>query len=108
MTSTSDRRARHRVVASAFESLGSRLSRDTLVIVAGTTAALPAGIVMTIVYTNNIGPSSFGKLALLTSLSSFLTILYNVGIMHGTFLWVYGSAGEEVDRAVDDIIDARV
>lgn len=62
-----------------------------------TSAALPVGIVSTIVTVQYLTPTQFGRLGLLMVLASFLTVLYNVGLLHGTFLWVYGSSGEGGD-----------
>ena len=47
------------------------------------------------VVTRFLGPPEFGQLALLLTFAAFLTVFYNVGTLQGTFLWVFGSAGEE-------------
>ena len=45
--------------------------------------------------TRFLGPAEFGQLALLLVFAAFLTVFYNVGTLQGTFIWVFGSAGEE-------------
>jgi O-antigen/teichoic acid export membrane protein len=61
-------------------------------------AALPVGIISAIVVTHYLTPTQFGQLGLLMVLASFLTVVYNIGLLHGTFLWVYGNSG---DAAMD-------
>ena len=45
--------------------------------------------------TRFLSPAEFGELALLMVFAAFLTIVYNVGMVQGTFMWVFGAAGEE-------------
>src|SRR5262249_39061305 len=42
-----------------------------------------------------MSPAQFGELALLLTFAAFLTMIYNVGVLQGTFTYVFGSAGEE-------------
>ena len=56
-------------------------------------------LISIIVTTRFLTPAEFGELALLLTFAAFLTVIYNVGILQGTFTYVFGSAGEE---EVDD------
>ena len=73
------------------------LTGSTGLVGAATSIALPVGIVSALITIRYLNPSKYGELALLMVLASFLTVIYNVGLLHGTFLWVYGSSGEAGD-----------
>ena len=70
---------------------------STGLVALATSSALPAAIVSAIVSVQYLNPSQFGEYALLMVYATFLTVLYNVGLLHGTFLWVYGYSGESGD-----------
>jgi O-antigen/teichoic acid export membrane protein len=78
-----------------FEALGARLGRDTGIYVIGGVITFVLALVSIIVTTRFLSPAEFGELALLLVFAAFLTITYNVGTLQGTFMWVFGSAGEE-------------
>ena len=73
------------------------LTSSTGLIGSATSVALPVGIVSALITIHYLSPSKYGELALLMVFASFLTVMYNVGLLHGTFLWVYGSSGEAGD-----------
>jgi O-antigen/teichoic acid export membrane protein len=73
------------------------VSNSTGMYTFATGVAIPVGIVSAIVTVHYLPPGQFGQLALLMVLAGFLTVLYNVGLLHGTFLWTYGSSGEAGD-----------
>ena len=77
------------------EALGIRLSRDTSTYVIGALISFGLALISIIVVTRFLSPAEFGELALLIVFAAFLTVFYNVGILQGTFSWVFGSAGEE-------------
>jgi O-antigen/teichoic acid export membrane protein len=77
------------------EALGIRLSRDTSIYVVGAVISFGLALASVIVLTHFLSPAEFGELALLLVFAAFLTVFYNVGILQGTFMWVFGSAGEE-------------
>jgi O-antigen/teichoic acid export membrane protein len=59
--------------------------------------AIPVGIVSALITIHYLRPAQYGELALLMVFASFLSVMYNVGTLHGTFLWVYGSGGDAGD-----------
>ena len=77
------------------EALGLRLSQDTSTYLIGALISFGLALISIIVVTRFLSPSEFGELALLIVFAAFLTVFYNVGILQGTFSWVFGSAGEE-------------
>jgi O-antigen/teichoic acid export membrane protein len=84
----------HSVILTA---VGRQLASSTGLYMFATSMAIPTGIVGAIIAVQYLTPTQFGELGLLMVLASFLTVLYNVGLLHGTFLWVYGSSGEGGD-----------
>jgi O-antigen/teichoic acid export membrane protein len=85
----------------AGEAWGASLTRDTSIYVVGAFIGFFLALVSVAVVTRFLSPAQFGQLALLLTFAAFLTILYNVGTLQGTFVWVFGSAGEE-DIADED------
>ncbi len=77
------------------EAFGLRLSRDTSTYLVGTVITFVLALASIIVTTRFMSPAEFGELALLLTFAAFLTVIYNVGILQGTFSYVFGSAGEE-------------
>jgi O-antigen/teichoic acid export membrane protein len=79
----------------AGEAWGAALTRDTSIYVIGAVIGFVLALVSIAVVTRFLSVAEFGQLALLLTFAAFLTIFYNVGTLQGTFLWVFGSAGEE-------------
>ena len=77
------------------EAFGLRLSRDTSTYLIAALISFGLALISIIVVTRFLSPAEFGELALLIVFAAFLTVFYNVGILQGTFSWVFGSAGEE-------------
>jgi O-antigen/teichoic acid export membrane protein len=83
--------------------MGGKVTRDTAIYVLGTLVVGPFSIVSMVVLTRLLAPSAYGELAVLFVVAGLLTTLYNVGTLHGTFMWVYGSSdGEEGDEGDAD------
>ena len=76
---------------------GGRVTRDTLIYIAGLLAVGPFSLVSVAVLTRVLAPGQYGDLALLLVFAGYLTTLYNTGSLHGTFMWVYGAAEGEGD-----------
>jgi O-antigen/teichoic acid export membrane protein len=76
-------------------SLGAHLTHDTAVYTAGAFITFGLALVNVAVVTRFLSPAEFGQLALLLVFAAFLTIIYNVAVLQGTFVWVFGAAGEE-------------
>jgi O-antigen/teichoic acid export membrane protein len=77
------------------EAFGLRLSRDATTYLIGAVITFVLALASIIVTTRFMAPAQFGELALLLTFAAFLTTIYNVGILQGTFTYVFGSAGEE-------------
>jgi O-antigen/teichoic acid export membrane protein len=77
------------------EAFGLRLSRDTTTYLMGAVITFVLALISIIVVTRFLSPTEFGELALLLTFAAFLTVIYNVGTLQGTFSYVFGSAGEE-------------
>jgi O-antigen/teichoic acid export membrane protein len=86
----------------AGEAWGAALTRDTSIYVIGAVIGFFLALISVAVVTRFLSVSEFGQLALLLTFAAFLTIIYNVGTLQGTFVWVFGSAGEE-DIADEDV-----
>lgn len=78
-----------------LEALGGRLGRDTGIYVIGAVITFLLALVSIIVITRFLSPAEFGELSLVLVFAAFLTVFYNVGLLQGTFMHVFGSAGEE-------------
>jgi O-antigen/teichoic acid export membrane protein len=80
--------------------MGGRVTRDTAIYVLGTLIVGPFSIVSVVVLTRLLTPADYGELAVLFVAAGALTTLYNIGSLHGTFMWVYGASegeGDDVD-----------
>jgi O-antigen/teichoic acid export membrane protein len=86
----------------AGEAWGAALTRDTSIYVIGAVIGFVLALISIAVVTRFLSVPQFGQLALLLTFAAFLTIIYNVGTLQGTFVWVFGSAGEE-DIADEDV-----
>jgi O-antigen/teichoic acid export membrane protein len=86
----------------AGEAWGAALTRDTSIYVIGAVIGFVLALVSIAVVTRFLTVAQFGQLALLLTFAAFVTIIYNVGTLQGTFVWVFGSAGEE-DIADEDV-----
>jgi len=97
-----ERKRRKRKDPRAGEAWGAALTRDTSVYVIGAFIGFFLALISIAVVTRFLSVAQFGQLALLLTFAAFLTIIYNVGTLQGTFIWVFGSAGEE-DIADEDV-----
>jgi O-antigen/teichoic acid export membrane protein len=86
--------------------LGARLTRDTGLYTSGAFFGFLLAIVNVVVVTHYLSPSEYGQLALLLFFAALTTILYNLGTLQGTFMWVFGATGDE-DADDEDIAGAR-
>jgi O-antigen/teichoic acid export membrane protein len=86
--------------------LGARLTRDTGLYTTGAFAGFLLSLIQVVVVTHYLSPSEYGQLALLLFFAALTTIVYNLGTLQGTFLWVFGATGDE-DADDDDVAGAR-
>jgi O-antigen/teichoic acid export membrane protein len=90
---TKDHRTRHRLLTLS----GGRITRHTIIYAIGMLAVGPFSLVSVVVLTRLLVPSLYGQLGVLFVFAGFLTVLYNTGSLHGTFMWVYGISEGEGD-----------
>ncbi len=83
--------------------MGGRFTRDTAIYIVGALAVGPFSLISVMVLTRVMSPAEYGELALLFFFSGYLTILYNTGSLHGTFMLVYGASTGEGDDIDSDI-----
>lgn len=89
--------------SSAVTLFGGRLTRHTAIYALGTLVVGPFSIISLVFLTRFLAPAQYGELGLLMVFAGFLTTLYNIGTLHGTFLFVYGvSEGGEGDDVESD------
>jgi O-antigen/teichoic acid export membrane protein len=86
--------------------LGARLTRDTGLYTTGAFAGFLLAVINVAVVTHYLSPSEFGQLALLLFFAALTTIVYNLGSLQGTFMWVFGATGDE-DVDDDESVGAR-
>jgi len=84
---------------------GGRLTRDTLIYGLGNLAVGPFSLISVAVLTRLLAPTVYGRLGVLLVFAGFLTVLYNTGSLHGTFMWVYGQSDE--GEVADDMDGGR-
>ncbi|MEA2310439.1 MAG: hypothetical protein QOE28_407, partial [Solirubrobacteraceae bacterium] len=72
-----------------------RLSRDTLVFSAASLLTVVLAFWTVRAVTTHLTPSEYGQLAIYYFFASLLTILYNLVLLPGTLLRVFGASGEE-------------
>lgn len=81
-----------------------RIGRHAVAYGAGSASTAIAALVSVAVFTRYLGPSEFGKMAVLTTISTIVTLLASLTILPGTMRRVYGSTGDgEVDADVEDV-----
>jgi O-antigen/teichoic acid export membrane protein/SAM-dependent methyltransferase len=90
----------HRLGGQFLTLMGGRFTRHTLILIAGTLAVGPFSLISLMVLTRILNPSQYGELAVLFIFAGYLTMLYNTGSLHGTFMLVYGASegeGDDID-----------
>ena len=91
---STDHKVRYRLLALS----GGRVTRHTLIYIAGMLAVAPFSLASVVILTRLFVPSQYGDLGVLLVFAGFLTTLYNTGSLHGTFMWVYGVSEGEGDE----------
>jgi O-antigen/teichoic acid export membrane protein len=76
---------------------GGRLTRHTIIYIVGLLAVAPFSLVSVAVLTRLLLPAQYGELGVLFVFAGFLTVFYNTGSLHGTFMLVYGASEGEGD-----------
>jgi O-antigen/teichoic acid export membrane protein len=91
---------------SALSALGIQFVRHAGAYATASAITLALMLVQVAIVTRFLGPSAFGRLALLLILAALLTITYNLGSLQGTFSRVYGASGED-DVEIDEADQAQ-
>lgn len=86
--------------AGALSRFGVRLGRDTTLYGCSSVVTFGLALATVAVLTRYLSLEQFAHLSLLYLLSTFLTVLYNLGSLQGTLMSAFGSAGGE-DGAAD-------
>jgi O-antigen/teichoic acid export membrane protein len=79
----------------SFSAVAGSVGRDTALFAGGSGVGLFIGLVTAIVMTHYLTPGEYGRLAIMLVLASLLTTLYNLGLLQGTLLAVFGATGED-------------
>jgi O-antigen/teichoic acid export membrane protein len=89
--------------------LGVKLSRHAGIYAGGQALYLVLALANVAVLTRLLSPSVFGELAIFLVFASLLTVLYNLGTLQGTFIWVYGAedeAGDDEGEGDPEVMEA--
>lgn len=98
MPSPADRSAD---ASGAGAALVARLATHTWLYAFGSFLTLAFALVNLAVLTRFLSVAEFGRLALLFLFAAFLAVVYNLGSLQGSFMWVFGSSGEEEHDEAD-------
>lgn len=80
-----------------------RIGRHAAAYGAGSASTAIAALVSVAVFTRYLGPSEFGKMAVLTTVATIVTLLANLTILPGTMRRTYGTTGDgEVDIEAEE------
>jgi O-antigen/teichoic acid export membrane protein len=79
-----------------------RIGRHATAYGVAAASGLVAGLVSVAVFTRFLDQSEFGKMAVLSTVSTIITLIATLGIMQGTMRRVYGSTGDDESGDVDD------
>jgi O-antigen/teichoic acid export membrane protein len=78
-----------------------RIGRHATAYGAAAVAGMLAGLVSVAVFTRFLDQSEFGKMAVLSTISTLITMIATLGIMQGTMRRVYGATGDDEAGEVD-------
>lgn len=83
-----------------------RIGRHATAYGVASVSGLVAGLVSVAVFTRFLDQSEFGKMAVLSTLSTIVTLIATLGVMQGTMRRVYGTTGDDEGGEID-AADAR-
>ena len=78
-----------------------RIGRHATAYGVAAVSGLVAGLVSVAVFTRFLDQSEFGKMAVLSTVSTLITVIATLGIMQGTMRRVYGTTGDDEGADVD-------
>jgi len=103
------RRKRKKRAPTALGQFGARVGRHTGIYGAGQGGSLLLGLVSLAVLTRFLDPATFGQYALYYFFTGLLSVLYTLGWVRGSLLWVFGAGGDDDDDDDDaDSSDGKV
>lgn len=86
---------------------GVRLTRDGVVYGLAQASTFPASLITAVIFTNHMTPATYGELGVLMMFAGLLAVAYGLISFQGTFIWVFGSSGDD-DAGLLDLEPARV
>jgi O-antigen/teichoic acid export membrane protein len=75
--------------------LAARISQHATIYGVAASVGLVSGILAVVVYTRYLDPAEFGRVAVLSTIASMVSLLANTATLQGTMRRVYGASGEE-------------
>lgn len=75
--------------------LAGRLTRHASIYTLAATFGVLAGVLGVVIFTRYLDPAQFGRLAVLSTMASMVTVIANLAVLQGTMRRVYGSSGDE-------------
>ena len=99
----SGRGKRKKRAPTALGQFGARVGRHTGIYGGGQAGSLLLGLVTLAVLTRFLDPAAFGQYALYYVFTGLLSVLYTLGWVRGSLLWVFGGGGDDDDD--DDDVD---
>lgn len=78
-----------------------RIGRHATAYGVAAVGTLISGLVSVAVFTRFLDPDEFGKMAVLSTVSTLITMVATLGIMQGTMRRIYGSTGDDEAGEVD-------
>ena len=96
------RKKRKKRAPTALGQFGARVGRHTGIYGGGQAGSLLLGLVTLAVLTRFLDPAAFGQYALYYVFTGLLSVLYTLGWVRGSLLWVFGGGGDDDD---DDDVD---
>lgn len=75
--------------------LAGRVAHHATAYGAAAAATTVAGLVSVVVFTRFLEPAEFGKLAVLSTVATIVTMVATLGVMQGTMRRIYGTTGDE-------------
>ncbi|MBA2256210.1 MAG: hypothetical protein H0W05_03260, partial [Thermoleophilaceae bacterium] len=96
------RKKRKKRAPTALGQFGARVGRHTGIYGAGQAGSLLFGLATLAVLTRFLDPTAFGQYALYYFFAGLLSLLYTLGWVRGSLLWVFGGGGGDDDDDDDE------
>lgn len=83
-----------------------RIGRHATAYGAAAISATLAGLVSVAVFTRFLDPTEFGKMAVLSTVATIVTMIATLGVMQGTMRRIYGTSGDEEVGETEEAAEA--